>query len=61
MPRPDNWGGYVLVPDRWEFWNGRPDRLHDRFVYEPDRRRLDDHPPLAVRAEAAAARPATRA
>ena len=36
VPRPDNWGGYVLVPDRWEFWNGRPDRLHDRFVYEPD-------------------------
>jgi pyridoxamine 5'-phosphate oxidase len=36
VPRPDSWGGFVLMPDRWEFWNGRPDRLHDRFVYEPD-------------------------
>jgi pyridoxamine 5'-phosphate oxidase len=36
VPRPEHWGGFVLVPDRWEFWNGRPDRLHDRFVYELD-------------------------
>jgi pyridoxamine 5'-phosphate oxidase len=34
----DDWGGYRLVPAAWEFWQHRPDRLHDRFRFEPDGR-----------------------
>ena len=34
-PRPPHWGGYRLIPDNWQFWQGRRSRLHDRLRYTP--------------------------
>jgi len=36
VPRPESWGGYLLVPQRIEFWLGQDARLHDRFSYVPN-------------------------
>jgi pyridoxamine 5'-phosphate oxidase len=36
-PRPDWWGGYLLVPERIELWRHRDDRLHERYLFERDR------------------------
>jgi pyridoxamine 5'-phosphate oxidase len=36
VPLPDNWGGYRIVPETFEFWQGGSGRLHDRFLYQRD-------------------------
>jgi pyridoxamine 5'-phosphate oxidase len=44
VPRPAHWGGYLVRPLRMEFWQGRPDRMHDRILYtmeEPGRWRIE--------------------
>ena len=38
VPRPHSWGGYVIAPDRFEFWQGRENRMHDRLEYTRDGR-----------------------
>ena len=36
VPRPEIWGGFAVLPEEYEFWQHREDRLHDRFRYRPD-------------------------
>jgi pyridoxamine 5'-phosphate oxidase len=37
LKRPDYWGGFALVPEKMEFWQGRPNRLHDRILFSKEK------------------------
>ena len=41
LKRPEHWGGYVLIPDYFEFWQGRKNRLHDRICYKKNQKSWD--------------------
>lgn len=41
IPLPEFWGGYRVIPERIEFWQGKADRLHDRFIYQPNENSWD--------------------
>lgn len=43
IPRPEFWGGYLLKPKRWEFWQGQAARLHQRVVYEKNNQHWEWH------------------
>ena len=42
LPKPKEWGGICLVPDRFEFWQGQSSRLHDRIVFRKNSSGEDD-------------------
>ena len=50
-PMPENWGGYKLIPNKFEFWQGRRDRLHDRICYEKVNDKLEDLSAAALKSK----------